>query len=351
MSCSNNKRIRLTPKETKNLLIHSKKCKVITSDDILMNSTYFGIIVEHINLLHIFTSILRVSKFMNNFINNDNNKKIIERIFKNEFYFSNSHTMTTNDIKILLTKDIEEYFKDILYNVPYLEIDTFYPLPKENIFKFIIKKISKLKNESIVTKLKIGEHKHHIIVLLCYCMHVLVDQTHLSFDIKRKYLLNTQDIFIWYQSQIIFPLGTRRFLGDYFADILHYTYFFNDILEYDVEFYPYYVNKQFELIILKTNSNISIKKFFQSLILPSQFIKYANNFQIMSQEFLKLYSNIEYCTQIFIQNKKLKHCFSKQNEINLKKLFNIDFFNTKSWSLMLKYSDKIAKLLHINYKN
>ena len=122
--------------------------------EIFSNATYFGVILQFVSTYEIFKSVISINKFINKFIKNKNNEKILKRMILNEFYepFMNNSLIFTryksNKKKINDKNSILDKIKRIyLTKKEYKIIDTINHLPKNSfIFEYLITKISKLKN-------------------------------------------------------------------------------------------------------------------------------------------------------------------------------------------------------------
>ena len=87
---SASKRVRIDPNATVSNDIMAVTTQAdanhVKLSDILMNSTYLGIIIEFIPLINVFRYLLAINKFINHFIHNNNNINIIKRMIEHEFH-------------------------------------------------------------------------------------------------------------------------------------------------------------------------------------------------------------------------------------------------------------------------
>ena len=360
---SESKRIRLTPDE--------KLMTVRYTVDPLTDKTYFGLILPYLSILNIFKNILVVSKFINNFINNDANKCIIQRIFKNQFNYLINDRMTVEDIKILLTTDIKKYFIDIIYKIP-MGIIKFHPLPTKNIFEFVMVTICKLYNSpTMITHVvpkKIGK-PIHIYGLLSYYMYQL-NFVNLPINIKKKHLLDAHDMFLWYDKMntLHYSLYSQLFYIKYLSkicilkhvdinELFYYTFNVHQntskiTLQFTTqkEFYQHFVNKQFELILLNTQLFDKFVHLFFHIIVKK--IVFDFDVEDIEKHIENTLKNIEFCTQIIAKNKKLKQYFDKfhiKTKLNNIEFFKPYLFTRKQWNLLQNYTTKIQQIFGVKF--
>ena len=213
MSVSASKRIRLDPHAIPTKNKEMQVAEPITSSDILMNSTYFSIIIEFIPILNICRYLFAVNKFINQFFHNNNNKQIIKRIFDNETYaYVNGTYLNPININNCFY-GIKKYFTTENDNNIMQRIRGF---PHINYFKYFIKRISKLKNipmkeigivvdiiDKRYTFVNLENDNTHLVNTILYCATIrCVKKTKknnsMTIENKKKYFLHCFRCYLWY---------------------------------------------------------------------------------------------------------------------------------------------------------
>ena len=135
------KRIRLDPNATTS---NEEKEDTIDPSTVLLSNTYFGVLIEYIEILEIFRYVNLINKFSNEFINNQTTETHLKRMIKNEF---NSLFLIKSTI-FQSNKKIINYITELLKQTNYKNVFEIISLTPKNvsILKFITKHVSITKN-------------------------------------------------------------------------------------------------------------------------------------------------------------------------------------------------------------